>query len=128
MAAATLAAEHSREEQPLVDLEPALVALDQTLLGGELLLRWNEARHDIRGAGDQLPHPPETRALPAARVIAGVGVPTQKTQARFPRFVLNERRRGIFPRVAARLLRQSAQQARRALPIGRESRTVRGHS
>src|SRR5919198_3332976 len=89
MPAAALAAERGREEQPLVDLEPALVALDQAILSGELLRRRNEARHYVRGADHQFLDPHEARALLRQRVINGIAMAAQKAHARGARPVLN---------------------------------------
>ena len=59
VAAGALAAEHRREQQPLIDLEAALVTLRAIGLGGDLLRPRNQTRHQARGPRHQLLHPHE---------------------------------------------------------------------
>jgi len=100
---AALAAEHRREKQPLIDLEAALLALDQAVLGGDLLCRRNEARHHACGADHQLLDPHEARPPHRQCIVDGVGVAAQKAHADVPRRVLNRLRRGVLACIAPRL-------------------------
>src|SRR5262249_60799841 len=114
---AALVAEHRGEEQPLVDLEPALVALDQAILGGELLRGRKEARHEVGGADHQLLDAHETRAAFGYGVVDGLCMTLQKTAPGVPRLFLNEARRGLLAPIAPRLLRHPPPQARPWLAV-----------
>src|SRR5262252_3855552 len=103
MPPAALAAEHRREKQALIDLEAALVALDQAVLGGDLLCRRNEARHYARGADRQLLDPHEARPPHRQSIVDGVDVAAQKAHAGVSRRFLNRVRRSVLACVAPRL-------------------------
>src|SRR5260370_19431807 len=126
MAPGTHAAEHGGEEQALVDFEPALVALEQAVFGRDILRRGNEARHDVGGADRQLFDPNEGGALLRQRIVDRIGVAAEKTHPRVAGSLLNELRRGVLARAAARLLRQPSEKTRRSRPIFREFRPVGG--
>ena len=78
MPAGPLAAQHRGEENPLVDLEPALFALQAVVLGGDLLRARHQARHDVGGLRDQVLDPHEARAL----VRSGDRRPHRRDRAR----------------------------------------------
>ena len=68
MASGALAAEHRGQEQALVDLEAALVALEAALLGGDLLRRRHQARHHAGGPDHRDPRPARSAtAAPSTR-------------------------------------------------------------
>jgi len=105
VASAAFVAEHGGEEEALIDLEPAPVALDQAILGSEFLGRRKKTRRHVCGADHQLLDSHEARAPRRRRVIDGIGVAAKKARARLARAILNERSRGVLARIAARLIR-----------------------
>ena len=102
---AALAAEHRGKEQPLVDLQAVLVALQRALLGRDLLRRRKEPRHDARRSHDQILDPHEARASHGERVIDGIDVAMEETHARLARALGDEVRRGVLALAAPRLRR-----------------------
>src|SRR5260370_40655061 len=108
MAPGTRAAEQGGEAQALVGFEPALVALEQAVLGGDFLRCGNEARHDVGGADRQLFKPDEARALLRQRIVDRIGVAAEKTHPRVARSLLNELRRGMLACVPVLFLLRAA--------------------
>ena len=126
MPSGTRAAEHGGQEQALVDLEPALVALDGALLRRDLLRGRDQPRDHAGGPDHQILDPHETRPPHRQRVIDGIAVAAKKPHTGIARPLLNRARGGMLARIAARLGRQPPQEPRRFLPIGREFSAVGG--
>src|SRR5438105_1468868 len=80
----------------------------------------------ISATSTQLFGAQEARALLRQRIIDRVDVAAEKTQPRLARLLLNELRRRVLARVAARLLRQPSEKTRRLRPIVGEFRAIDG--
>src|SRR5262245_20241790 len=126
MPPAALAAEHRGQKRALVDLEPALVALQYAVLGGDLLLGRDQPRHYPGRADHEILEAHEARAPHRQRVVDGIAMAPEKALARLARALSNDRRRGLLALVAAGLRRELPYEARRLLPIVGEFPSIGG--
>ena len=77
-----LAAQHRGDEQPLVDLQPGLLALPQAFLGGDVLRRRHQAGKLPCRRLHQLVDPHEARPVVGQRVVHRVGMLVQESRPR----------------------------------------------
>src|SRR5262249_10296995 len=112
MAPGARAAEDCAEEEALIDLEPAPVALDHAVLGGDFLRGRKKPRHHAGSADDQILDPDEARASHGERVVDRIGVAMQEPYARLARTLGDEVRRAVLALAAPRLRRETANQTR----------------
>src|SRR5262249_18960459 len=97
--------------------EPALVALEHAVLGGDLLLGRDQPWHHPGGPHHEILEAHEARAPHRQRVVDGIAVAPEKAHARLARALGNDRRRGLLALIAARLRRKLPEEPRRLLPI-----------
>src|SRR5262249_58657326 len=106
--------------------EPALVALEHAVLGGDLLLGRDQSRHHPRRPDHEILEAHEARAPHRQRVVDGIAVAPEKAHARLARTLGNDRRRGLLALIAARLRRELPEEPRRLLPIAGEFPPIGG--
>ena len=85
MAACLLTLQNRRNEQPLINLQPCLLALPKAIFRSDILRRRHQTREGLRGRRQQVLQPNEARPFGGQHIIDCIDVSAQKQLARFAR-------------------------------------------
>src|SRR5205807_8273479 len=118
--------EHGGDEDPLIDLQSLLVALQEGGLGRNLGARRNQPRHEHRGVVYKLIDADEARAFLREPVVDRPGMGGEKAAARVACCFLHSLGLLRLLRVARGLRGQARKPRRTALPESRVARAVAG--